>query len=189
MRRLNKIFMFLLLSLPLLAACSETDETTYAGNWAADNRRYFDSIATVARANSAEWRVISSVGLDETVEHANEYYVFCKVLSSGIGTEYPAGNDTVLINYKGQLIDGTVFDASYDGELNPEYETPVEMALDNCVWGFSTAVQQMVSGDIWEVYIPNQLAYGADGYGAVEPSSTLIFTLNLVKSFHVGDKE
>ena len=50
------------------------------------------------------------------------------------------------------------------------------------------AVQEMVTGDIWEVYIPSALGYGADDYGVVRENSTLIFTINLVKFFHVGEK-
>lgn len=188
MRRLYKILSFLLLSLPLFTACSESDEAVNGGNWAADNSRYIDSIAKVARENPAEWRVVLAKGLNEAVEYPLEYYVYCKVINSGTGTESPASNDTVLINYQGRLIDGTIFDSNYRGELNPEYETPVEIALDECVWGFSTAMQEMVQGDIWDVYIPANLGY-ADSYGAVKAASTLIFTLNLVESFHVGDKE
>ena len=110
-----------------------------------------------------------------------------EVLAEGNGKK-PSATDRVQCHYEGTLIDGTIFDSNYRGELNPEYETPVEIALDECVWGFSTAMQEMVQGDIWDVYIPANLGY-ADSYGVVKAASTLIFTLNLVESFHVGDKE
>ena len=79
--------------------------------------------------------------------------------------------------------DGYIFDSSYSGELNPAFNVPVTLPLSGTVEGFCTAVQQMTDGDVWEVYIPYQLGYGAKGSSGVPAYSTLIFDINLV-SFH-----
>lgn len=93
-------------------------------------------------------------------------------------------NDNVWVNYSGKLINDKIFDASYSGELNPDYEAPMQLALNECVKGFTTAVQEMVRGDIWEIYIPSTLGYGAIDNGVVPAYSTLIFTVNLVDFSH-----
>ena len=151
--------------------------------------QYIDSIAAVAKDNVVgDWKIVLPTGLDPAVEHPTDYYVYCKVKTAGSGTVTPAYNDTVFLNYRGQLINGKIFDTTYSGELVPEYETPVKTSLSEYVPGFVAAVQEMVAGDVWDVYIPSRLGYGADGYGAVCENSTLIFTLNLVKFHHVGEK-
>ena len=189
MKIVEKTVIFLLLLLPLFTACSESEELSPYHNWEKRNAQYVDSIAGVARDNvGGDWKIVLPVGLDPAVQHPNDNYVYCKVKSAGSGTVSPSYNDTVFVNYRGQLIDGRVFDSTYSGELVPEYETPVETPLSECVQGFVAAVQEMVAGDIWEVYIPSALGYGADDYGVVRENSTLIFTINLVKFFHVGEK-
>ena len=75
---------------------------------------------------------------------------------------------------------GYLFDSSYDGELEPEFDPTVKMLLDNTVPGFYTAVQQMVNGDKWRVYIPTNLGYGAEEKGYIPAYSALIFEIDLV---------
>lgn len=188
MNGITKILSFVLICMSTVcAACSESDDTNDNTDWALENTQYVDSIATLAKDASSEWERYLAIGLDPDKEWSNEYYVYCKVLTAGNGIEHPAGNDNVWLNYSGRLINGTIFDATYSGELSPEHETPVETVLNECVTGFITAIQEMVTGDIWEVVIPANLGYGASAYGTVKASSTLIFTVNLVKFTHVGE--
>lgn len=181
------------------AACDETEEVQEFGNWQARNVQYIDSIADVARTNAdGTWKVFLTTGLDETKEWGNEYYVYCNVLQAGNGTVHPAYTDTVLVNYKGRLIpslsypQGYVFDGSYDGELDPTFDVPVKFSLAGTVQGFSTAVQHMVAGstktngDIWRVYIPSNLGYGANDYSGIPAYSALIFDINLVSFTPAG---
>lgn len=181
------------------AACDETEEIQEFGNWQARNVQYIDSIADVARTNAdGTWKVFLATGLDETKEWGNEYYVYCNVLQTGNGTVHPAYTDTVLVNYKGRLIpslsypQGYVFDYSYDGELDPTFDVPVKFSLAGTVQGFSTAVQHMVAGstktngDIWRVYIPSNLGYGANDYSGIPAYSALIFDINLVSFTPAG---
>jgi FKBP-type peptidyl-prolyl cis-trans isomerase FklB len=162
-------------------------------NWQKKNIAFIDSIASVARANSdGNWKIFPATGLDESKEHGNEYNVYCYVLQAGDGTEHPAFTDTVSVNYSGRLIPsksypkGYLFDSSYEGELDPEFDVPVKLPLQGTVPGFYTAVQHMVAGttlgngDIWRVYIPANLGYGAEAESGIPAYSALVFEINLV---------
>lgn len=96
-----------------------------------------------------------------------------KVLTAGTG-QSPAATDTVEVNYEGKLIDGTVFDSSYErGE-------PIEFPLNQVIAGWTEGVQLMKEGGKYEFYIPSDLAYGEAGNQGIEPNSTLIFTVELL---------
>ncbi len=96
-----------------------------------------------------------------------------KVMTTGKGPK-PKKTDTITFHYKGTLIDGTVFDSSYDrGE-------PLTLPLAQLIPGWVEAVQLMPVGSKWELYIPSYLGYGARPAGQIGPNSTLIFELELV---------
>lgn len=193
-----KLFSLLAAMLLVFASCEEVDEVPEFNNWQARNTQYIDSIADVARSNEAEWKVFLVTGLDESKEWDNQYYVYCNVIQAGNGTESPAYTDTVSVNYKGRLIpsktypQGYIFDSSYDGELEPEFDVPVKLKLSGTVPGFSTALQHMVAGttnsngDIWRIYIPYALGYGANATSGIPAYSTLIFDVNLVSFVTTG---
>lgn len=179
----NFKILFLLLSVSLfgLASCEESSDAGEYGNWQERNIAYIDSIATVARNNSdGKWKRFLAVGLDENKEHGNEYYVYCKELQPGDGTEHPYYTDIVSVNYRGSLINDFVFDSSYDGVLEPDFDVPVTFQLSGTVSGFSLALQHMVKGDMWRVYIPAGLGYGTQESSGIPANSTLIFDINLV---------
>ena len=193
-----KLFSLLAAMLLVFASCEEVDEVPEFNNWQARNTQYIDSIADVARSNEAEWKVFLVTGLDESKEWDNQYYVYCNVIQAGNGTESPTYTDTVSVNYKGRLIpsktypQGYIFDSSYDGELEPEFDVPVKLKLSGTVPGFSTALQHMVAGttnsngDIWRIYIPYALGYGANATSGIPAYSTLIFDVNLVSFVTTG---
>lgn len=97
-----------------------------------------------------------------------------KVLKAGTGAT-PGAEDTVRTHYKGQLIDGTVFDSSYDrGE-------PAEFPVGGVIKGWTEALQKMKAGDKWQLFIPSELAYGEAGAGGlIPPHATLIFEIELL---------
>lgn len=97
-----------------------------------------------------------------------------KVLQEGKGPK-PTLNDTVVVHYRGTLIDGKEFDSSYSrGE-------PATIPLANVIKGWQDAVTAMPVGSKWEVYLPPQLAYGDRGAGPdIGPNSTLIFQIELL---------
>lgn len=98
-----------------------------------------------------------------------------KIITAGKGPS-PTENDTITAHYKGSLIDGTVFDSSY------ERGSPLEFQMGNVIKGWGEALKLMNAGAKWEVYIPAELAYGEKGAGnRIGPNETLIFTVELIK--------
>jgi FKBP-type peptidyl-prolyl cis-trans isomerase len=96
-----------------------------------------------------------------------------EVLSQGSGAR-PGPRDVVRVNYEGTLIDGTVFDSSYErGE-------PIEFPLDGVIPGWTEGVQLMNVGSTFRFVIPSDLAYGSRGTGGIPPNSTLIFKVELL---------
>jgi FKBP-type peptidyl-prolyl cis-trans isomerase FklB len=97
-----------------------------------------------------------------------------KVIKSGTG-ESPSVNDTVTVNYEGRLLDGKVFDSSY------QRGKPVTFPVNGVIKGWQEALVMMKPGDERELYIPAELAYGAQGApGVIGPNETLIFKVNLI---------
>jgi FKBP-type peptidyl-prolyl cis-trans isomerase FklB len=97
-----------------------------------------------------------------------------QVLRQGNGAK-PAAGDTVTVHYEGRLIDGTVFDSSYQrGE-------PVTLQLDRVIKGWQIALPMMPEGAKWRLFIPAELGYGDQAAGAhIRPGSTLIFDVELL---------
>ena len=99
-----------------------------------------------------------------------------KVITEGTG-EIPKNGDTVSVNYKGTLIDGTEFDSSY------KRGQPATFNVNGVIKGWTEALLLMKTGSKRELYIPASLAYGDRAQGAkIEPSSTLIFEVELVST-------
>lgn len=96
-----------------------------------------------------------------------------KVLTKGEG-ELPTPMSKVKVNYEGRLIDGTVFDSSY------ERKEPTTFACNQVIKGWTEALTHMPVGSKWEIYIPQELAYGAREAGKIKPFSALIFTVELL---------
>jgi len=99
-----------------------------------------------------------------------------KVLVEGDGA-LPTDSSILKVNYEGKLIDGTVFDSSY--ERNMPFE--INMRMPGVIDGWVEALKMMPAGSKWEVTIPQDLAYGAQNQGPIKPFSTLIFTIEVLK--------
>ena len=97
-----------------------------------------------------------------------------KVLVKGEG-QVPQPSDKVMVNYEGRLIDGTVFDASAKHGDKPAEFTPTQV-----IRGWTEALTMMPVGSKWQLYIPQELAYGERNAGQIKPYSTLIFDVELV---------
>ena len=97
-----------------------------------------------------------------------------RVLQSGSG-KTPESTSTVETHYEGTLIDGTIFDSSYKrGET-------VSFPVNGVIPGWTEALLLMKEGDVWELVIPSNLAYGAQGAGgAIGPHSVLKFKIELI---------
>jgi len=97
-----------------------------------------------------------------------------EVLTEGKG-DHPKASDKVTVNYKGSLLDGTVFDSSYDRGQ------PVSFPLANVIPGWTEGVQLMTPGSKYKFYLPSALAYGERGAPPkIGPNSTLVFEVELI---------
>ena len=105
-----------------------------------------------------------------TLESGLQY----EILSEGSGAT-PQASDTVKVHYHGTLISGKVFDSSVNrGE-------PATFGVTQVISGWVEALQLMPVGSKWKLYIPSELAYGAQGAGqAIAPHSALIFEVELL---------
>ena len=99
--------------------------------------------------------------------------VLYKVIKEGNG-EMPKDTSRVRVHYEGKTIDGQVFDSSY------KRNEPVTLRANQVIKGFTEALVHMPVGSVWEVYIPQDMAYGEREAGQIKPFSTLIFKIELV---------
>jgi FKBP-type peptidyl-prolyl cis-trans isomerase len=96
-----------------------------------------------------------------------------KILKEGTGPK-PTASDSVVCNYQGTFINGKEFDSSYKrGE-------PATFPVTGVIKGWTEALQLMPVGSKWQLFIPSDLAYGDAGRPGIEPSSTLIFEVELM---------
>lgn len=98
-----------------------------------------------------------------------------EVLSEGEGPK-PTGENTVTVHYHGTLIDGTVFDSSV------QRGNPATFGVQQVIAGWTEALQLMPLGSKYKLYIPQNLAYGANPHpgGAIQPYMALIFEVELI---------
>ena len=97
-----------------------------------------------------------------------------KVIKEGTGA-IPADTSLVKVHYEGRLLNDSVFDSSYKrGE-------PVTLRCNQTIKGWTEAMVHMPAGSVWEVYIPQDLAYGEREQGIIKPFSVLIFKIELLE--------
>ncbi|QOR40539.1 FKBP-type peptidyl-prolyl cis-trans isomerase [Billgrantia diversa] len=96
-----------------------------------------------------------------------------EVLESGDG-ESPGPSSNVEVHYEGTLVDGTVFDSSF------ERGQPLSFRVDQVIEGWQEALPMMSVGDTWMLFVPPELGYGAQGQGPIGPNETLIFRVELL---------
>lgn len=124
-------------------------------------------------ANRAKGEAFLAANLKkDSIQHTASGLQY-KVITMGTG-EKPTASQKVKVNYEGRLIDGTVFDSSY------KRKQPATFGVNQVIKGWTEALQLMPVGSKWELYIPQQLAYGDREQQKIPPYSCLIFTVELV---------
>jgi FKBP-type peptidyl-prolyl cis-trans isomerase len=130
--------------------------------------------AAKAAAAKAEGEAFLAANKDKPGVQVTESGLQYRVERAGNG-DAPAATDIVRVHYKGTLLDGTVFDSSYDrGE-------PAEFGLSQVIPGWSEGVQLMKVGSKYTFWIPAELAYGAEGGGPIPGNAMLTFEVELLE--------
>jgi FKBP-type peptidyl-prolyl cis-trans isomerase FklB len=96
-----------------------------------------------------------------------------KVIVKGNGA-IPTADNSVKVHYKGTLIDGTEFDSSLSRK------EPTTFRVDQVIKGWTEALTMMSVGSKWELYVPQELAYGSNEANHIKPFSALIFEVELL---------
>jgi FKBP-type peptidyl-prolyl cis-trans isomerase len=97
-----------------------------------------------------------------------------KVIKVGKG-KTPTETDKVTVNYEGKLLDGTIFDSSFDRNKSETF------SLNNLIKGWTEGLRLMKEGGSYELYVNSDLAYGDQGNQSIPGGSTLIFKIDLIK--------
>lgn len=142
--------------------------------------KYFESTMKAAKqraelaykAENEEWIKQNASKQDVKTTASGLQY---KVLKEGNGI-VASKDDQVTVRYEGHTIDGKEFDSSYKRTPNTTTFRP-----DQVIKGWTEALCMMPEGSKWELYIPENLGYGARKAGQIKPYSTLIFTVEVVK--------
>ncbi|MFT2111223.1 FKBP-type peptidyl-prolyl cis-trans isomerase [Marinomonas sp. 2405UD68-3] len=136
----------------------------------AEAQREQEKLAAEAAEKNASWfaELDKTDGVMKT-----ESGLMYKAITTSEGKS-PIETDTVKVNYEGSLVDGTVFDSSYErGE-------PISFPLNQVIPGWTEGLQLMTVGSKYELYIPADLAYGPGGTGPIPPNSPLKFVVELL---------
>lgn len=203
-------YMFLLLmSVFMLASCSEDDNTVdeYA-NWQERNEKAFaDTLAYAQQQGESNgWYVYRCWSMADQTPNVDQFgnkvnltykdadNIIVHVLEKGEGSGCPLYTDSVKVSYSGRM-EGTdtypagyVFDGNFDGTYDKATAQLTKYAVADMIDGFTTALMKMHIGDHWMVYIPWQLAYGSSGKSPIPGYSMLRFEIVLDSYYHVGEK-
>jgi FKBP-type peptidyl-prolyl cis-trans isomerase len=151
------------------------------------NKTRFNEYEAMEKIQTAYFAMMESLG-SKALQEGNEFLaenskkrginitstgLQYEVLTEGNGPK-PSISDTVQVHYHGTLIDGTVFDSSY------EQGFPVEFPLFRVIPGWTEGLQLMNVGSKYKLYIPQELGYGPGGAGSIPPYSVLIFEVELL---------
>lgn len=195
--------LLLLLPLLLLASCKNSEENYDSHHdWKERNAQWFAEVYDAAQAEIAaaktqhgnsweehcNWRIYKTLLKSQDVQGASTDYIVCKINQRGVGDFSPAYTDSVRLYYRAWIMDEnypvsktnmTVFSQSYYGDFDRTTAAPIAMPVTSTVEGFMTAIQYMVKGDEWDVYIPQQLAYKETESEAVPAYSTLLYRIRI----------
>ena len=133
----------------------------------------------MAKIKNPEYKLKNEAFMQALREGEEELFeisqgVLVKILKSGDGDRSPRTGNVVTVNYKGSLINGKVFDNSW------ERGYPEAFRLSDLIVGWQIALTQMHVGDHWMVYLPWEAGYGSRANGPIPAYSTLIFEVELV---------
>ena len=101
------------------------------------------------------------------------------VIKEGTGP-VPKLTSIVTTHYRGRLIDGSIFDNSYEGDAPTAEDTPASFGVTQVIKGWTEALQMMKVGSKYRLFLPSELAYGENGPPGIGPNSVLVFDIELL---------
>ncbi|MCA9058889.1 MAG: FKBP-type peptidyl-prolyl cis-trans isomerase, partial [Planctomycetaceae bacterium] len=96
--------------------------------------------------------------------------------------ENPKATSQVKVHYRGRKIDGSVFDQSYEGDAPAESDQPIEFGLNQVIKGWTEGLQLMKPGAHYRLFIPSDLAYGANAPPSIGAHQVLVFEVYLLSA-------
>lgn len=148
---------------------------TFAGFQQAMRKRIMEAAKVAGEAAEADGEAFLAANAGKEGVIVLDSGLQYKVLEDGAGAT-PTRADTVKTHYRGTLVDGTVFDSSYDRGESAEF--PVTQVIG----GWTEALLLMREGAKWELYIPSDLAYGPRGAPPkIPPHAALVFQIELLE--------
>lgn len=204
MKKLAALTLICLSTIATFIACDEVEETTIYDNWRARNEAFVDSlaqvagdnyVATIEQAQSMPLNKLFAVYVSSVSNNKNDYYIYCKKLTSNPEGKRPLYNDTgVKAFYYGTTITGVEFDGNFEGykstdqgildgneKLPTEFDSSTQFSISSVITGWTTALQLMHEGERWMLYIPQECAYGTEDYNDILGYSALTFDIILDK--------
>jgi len=165
------ILSFVLFSM-LITSCNSSDPTGLIADWKVKNDSYFANMKD--STDYVLYNIPASRG-------GNSFYY--KVTTPGDQSSVsPLSTDQVIVNYRGMLISGFVFDQTYSGTVIPTDGTPATFYANQLIKGWTENLIQMKVGETRTIVLPQELGYGTAGAGSyIYPYSITIWVVQLVK--------
>lgn len=159
----------------LLGICLFSSTSCQEGSSSSSTTNPYSTIDSLNQANLAAGEAFLAQKAKETGVSSLGGGILYKELKAGTG-DSPTQQSTVLVDYEGRLIDGRIFDSSY------QRGQAASFPVGGVITGWQVILKAMKPGAIWEVYLPHHMAYGEQGSGSnIPPYSTLIFKIELKK--------
>ena len=155
-------------------SCSINNFDNELADWKSKNESYFTNMK-------------DSTGYTFTTNPASSgggsYYY--KITTPGIENSIsPVLGDQVMVNYRGKLVNGYVFDQTFAGAVIDSTATPRTFYDNQLIPGWTANLLQMKVGETRAIVLPQELGYGAQGYSTVSPYSTTVWVVELIKVIH-----
>ena len=190
MKSINIIILSICLVFVLFTSCNPIDTTGAVNDWKIKNASYFTNMK-----DSAGY-VHDTIYFTNMKDSAG--YVHDTIAAKSVGSSYyykittpgvqnsisPVSGDQVTVNYRGKLVDGSVFDQTFTKAVIDSTATPRTFYDNQLIPGWTYNLLQMKVGEIRSIVLPQELAYGATGSGAISPYSTTVWVVQLIKVIH-----
>jgi len=158
----------------VLSSCSNTDFDKELAKWKTNNESYFTNMKDSTAYTL--FTIPSSSG-------GGSYYY--KITTPGIENSIsPVLGDQVVVNYRGQLVNGYVFDQTFTRAVIDSTATPRTFYDNQLITGWTDNLIRMKVGETRSIVLPQNLGYGAQGSGPISPYSTTVWVVQLIKVIH-----